>query len=76
METPSERPRLSDLGGGRNSRLGDLSATTWISGSCQTTDTTGKTQLSLCLSFAFKHFILAICIFACYASYHALPCLE
>jgi hypothetical protein len=32
--------------------------------------------LSLCLSFAFKHFILAICIFACYASYHALPCLE
>jgi hypothetical protein len=22
--------------------LGDLSATTWISGSCQTTDTTGK----------------------------------
>jgi hypothetical protein len=64
------------LGGGRNSRLGDLSATTWISGSCQTTDTTGKTRLSLCLSFAFKYFILSICIFACYASYHALSCLE
>jgi hypothetical protein len=32
--------------------------------------------LSLCLSFAFKHFTLAICIFACYASYHALPYLE
>jgi hypothetical protein len=56
--------------------LGDLSATTWISGSCQTTDTTGKTRLSLCLSFAFKHFILTIYIFACYASCHALPCLE
>ena len=41
-ETLSERPHLGDLGGGRNSRLGDLSATTWISGSCQTTDTTGK----------------------------------
>ena len=49
-ETLSERPRLGDLGGGRNSRLSDLSATTWISGSCQTTDTTGKIWLSLCLS--------------------------